>query len=1188
MQDTDFNGVVSFMLNCTRFDSKFSFPITTGKPTHNAACLLYKAREIVKAVRHSSIMKVTDVDLQNYFTTFTSLLSDSQYLSQDSDAQNAVKKLAQLEKDTLLLTTTEMMCSLAAVSTFLKQQLRDVAKDVVDASVNDLRVNTGLCIGSIKAYLVKCKKDFNENADKLTQAFDENADKHMQAFYENADKHMQSFDENADKHTQSFDENADKRTQALDENAEKHTQDYNELTAIRTRKFDEHADKRTQEYDELTDIRKKDFDENADKRLRDINELLGNTIFTETSYKQSCEELLRAMMKHYAKTLSHVTTSPLNDWVQARLDDIYMPPDLQLMKKVKGSFIKTGTQITEYMNVFLTDGEQSRHTFIQGEAGSGKSTFLAKLIMDWCSASTRKSVEAFSTAETNSGDHDSRLKCDHFFKDLKILTSYKFIFHVTLRDSLHEFDILEMIKQQIIDSIYSKEDRDTAYTLLNEIMKRERCLVLLDGLDEWTGTVGHNLPTLAVSLSQCDMLITTRPWKMTQSKIPDSKIDTLLQLEGVNKPFDISKRLLACRGDYNEIKDLDFESYVFKNDLYKLLFSPMMLSLIVHSWAEGTELKGSRCEIYSLLLESLIKKVNSETSEFQQPPYRCFTATQYIQPNIENLNNIAEAAFYLLFSDTREKALVFTITELNKFNLGQIDQENFALKSGILSATRKASSLRSYSSFSFIHKSIQEFLAAYHIARNTNLIDDVISGYLNSHEDAYLDISQVFIFLCGLNMSAANTLSGTMDEHDVVKFDRRFQDIILTGHREAVANQQTDILLKLSRYTDVYDENIRDLHSIWTQNKSNVLKMRIHVLDRKNYASHIEFKLSSCINLKSLELDGNGILLSDSASSVITKHPVRIVLKGAGPPQCADSIPVLPSIEEIILRNVTCSSSCLLSLFSTLLTVNHEVFCCLQGIFIECQEGAKWKIRVLINKGLDMKFSITINDDSPYIWKVLHGLNIKTLCLSGDLRDLDVHHVEWSRSLSSLTHLETLEIETTQVNLFKALHGLNIKSLSIDQSHINVDYVDSCSQSLASLKHLETLSIKASNNINGLWKALHGLAIKRLIIEQGDLNMDDVESPSQSLSSLTQLEMLILSFCQSAGSYVLKGPVTGNATGVAIVQSRLPGGNIGIPPEQSRAMALSFIAEWTSGDTRDETEPGLGGISNCLGATGEE
>ncbi|KAH3851759.1 hypothetical protein DPMN_094244 [Dreissena polymorpha] len=85
------------MLNCRRFDSKFSFPITTGKPTtHRPACLLYKAREIGIAVRRSSTMKVTDVDLQDYFTTLNNLLSDSRYLSHDSDAQNAVMKLAQV------------------------------------------------------------------------------------------------------------------------------------------------------------------------------------------------------------------------------------------------------------------------------------------------------------------------------------------------------------------------------------------------------------------------------------------------------------------------------------------------------------------------------------------------------------------------------------------------------------------------------------------------------------------------------------------------------------------------------------------------------------------------------------------------------------------------------------------------------------------------------------------------------------------------------------------------------------------------------------------------------------------------------------------------------------------------------------------------------------------------------------
>ncbi|KAH3812170.1 hypothetical protein DPMN_140594 [Dreissena polymorpha] len=87
-------------------------------------------------------------------------------------------------------------------------------------------------------------------------------------------------------------------------------------------------------------------------------------------------------------------------------------------------------------------------------------------------------------------------------------------------------------------------------------MEHEHCLVLLDGLDEWT-CKGHILPTLAVSYSRCSVLITTRPWKMTEAKITNSMIDTLLQLEGVNKPFEVSRRLLSCREDCKDSKTLD-------------------------------------------------------------------------------------------------------------------------------------------------------------------------------------------------------------------------------------------------------------------------------------------------------------------------------------------------------------------------------------------------------------------------------------------------------------------------------------------------------------------------------------------------------------------------------------------------------------------------------------------------------
>ncbi|KAH3783237.1 hypothetical protein DPMN_161170 [Dreissena polymorpha] len=1368
IQDTDFNGVVSFMLNCTRFDSKFSFPITKGKPTHSAACLLYKAREIVKAVRHCPIVKVTDVDIQNYFTTFTNLLSDSTYLSQDSDAQNAVKKLAQLEKDTLLLTREEMICFLEAVDTTLKQHLKDVAKDVVDVSVNDLRVNTVSCIDTIQAYLDTCKQElakqaeshkqafaenadkisqafhenadktsqafaekadktsqaftenadkrtqaftenavktsqafaenadktyqafaenadkrtqafienavktsqafaenadktyqafaenadkrtqaftenavktsqvfavnadktsqafaenadkrtqaftenavktsqafaenadktsqaftenaykctqaftenadkrtqaFAENADKTSQAFTENADKRTQAFAENADKTSQAFAEDADKTSQAFTENADKRTQAFAENADKHTQAFAENADKRTKALDENADKHMQDYDELTVTRKNEFDENADKHLRAINELYGNTTFTETFYKQSCEELLRAMMKHYAKTLSHVTTSPLNDWVQERLYDIYMPPDLQLMKKDKGSFMKAGTQITEYRNVFLTDGEPSRHMFIQGEAGSGKSTFLAKLVLDWCSANTTQSVEPLPPALTTSFDGDSSWKLTKLFKDLKTLTSYKFIFHVTLRDFVQDFEILEMIKQQTIDSIYSKKDRAHAYNLLNEIMKRERCLVLLDGFDEWTGTGGHNLPTLTIALSQCDMLFTTRPWKMTQSNIPDSNIDTLLQLEGVNEPFEVSKRLLACRGEYKESKALDnkqseFISYVRENDLHKLLVSPMMLLLIVQSWTEGTKLKGSRCEIYSLLLESLLKKANSETSEFQRPPFRCFTCTQYIKPNNEHVNCLAEAAFNLLFSDKRENSLVFSISELKNSNSMFHEQErlDFALKSGILSATRKESLLRSSSAFSFIHKSMQEFLAAYHIARNAqlNLIDGVISEYLKSHEDAYLDISQVFIFLCGLDIMSVNMLSGLMDERNNARvkawFDDELCSIILKGYREAVANAQTNIALTLS-HLDCQNSNVRDAHSFWKNNTFSPLSLYIKlshiylpVADKdgspatEEPPSHIEFNLSSCHMLKYLYLHYDGIWLKDSDSSAGPKYPVWIVLDNANPSQCTDPPPVLPSIKYIRLDHVRCSFTWLHSLFSTLLTVNHKVKCDIEYCEISPRvEGALiWKqyvnasITTDVNKCMNLSghnahdvellfkpiqsltqlktFNIELDTEAdtrrPSLWEALNSLYINRVTLSLDsvMCGLIVNNKSMLSQALLSNDTETICIYlNSQSNLMEDMHGLPIKSLILYGSvkSLKINHVSSVSTLLASLKKLEKLSFLESNDSPGLWEAVHSLNIKSLSLN--DRKLHNVSSFAQFLSSLTHLETL--------------------------------------------------------------------------------
>ncbi|KAH3714854.1 hypothetical protein DPMN_057556 [Dreissena polymorpha] len=197
----------------------------------------------------------------------------------------------------------------------------------------------------------------------------------------------------------------------------------------------------------------------------------------------------------YMGTLNHVTISPLNDYRHEKLGDVYMPPKIVQIFEDKGACKKTNTQVTQYRDVFSTNGKVNPRIFLQGEAGSGKTTFLAKLALDWCGE-----PHVYSASDTSS----------IFFSDVDVLKGFSFVFHITLRHSVKQFDVYTFIKEQIIDSIYSQKDREKAYRLLNEIMKREQCLVLLDGLDEWTRPGDHhNLPTFVVDHSKCDVIFNT-------------------------------------------------------------------------------------------------------------------------------------------------------------------------------------------------------------------------------------------------------------------------------------------------------------------------------------------------------------------------------------------------------------------------------------------------------------------------------------------------------------------------------------------------------------------------------------------------------------------------------------------------------------------------------------------------------
>ncbi|KAH3800558.1 hypothetical protein DPMN_154191 [Dreissena polymorpha] len=102
--ESDFNGVISIMLNCLHFQTCLSSSFLSPPPPDNQ-CQLEKVRQIGREVRHTANCQVTDADLQDYFLTLSTLLADPICLQHDPSAMIACTKLRDLQNDSISLDT---------------------------------------------------------------------------------------------------------------------------------------------------------------------------------------------------------------------------------------------------------------------------------------------------------------------------------------------------------------------------------------------------------------------------------------------------------------------------------------------------------------------------------------------------------------------------------------------------------------------------------------------------------------------------------------------------------------------------------------------------------------------------------------------------------------------------------------------------------------------------------------------------------------------------------------------------------------------------------------------------------------------------------------------------------------------------------------------------------------------------
>ncbi|KAH3775288.1 hypothetical protein DPMN_176689 [Dreissena polymorpha] len=163
------------------------------------------------------------------------------------------------------------------------------------------------------------------------------------------------------------------------------------------------------------------------------------------------------------------------------------------------------------------------------------------------------------------------------------------------------------------------------------------------------------------------------------------------------------------------------------------------------------KVSGSLCEINCILLDVLFKTANARKGYFQKgSSFQCLSNTRFIQQQIDIFDSLAKATFYLTFSN---KSLVFAERELLNY-MSEVQLE-FCLRAGVLTKRCSSSEVDQDAQFSFVHETVLEFMAAYHIA-NSN--QDCIANFQIESEYNVLEMSETIIYLCGLECKKANQL----------------------------------------------------------------------------------------------------------------------------------------------------------------------------------------------------------------------------------------------------------------------------------------------------------------------------------------------------------------------------------------------------------------------------------------------
>ena len=519
--------------------------------------------------------------------------------------------------------------------------------------------------------------------------------------------------------------------------------------------------------------------------------------FIYTALKAVQTELIHG----YKDITESVDVLPFGDSAGLSIQDIFVPllmeEDLATKERFHKPDASSGKMIENIKDLFYANDKTAKRIFIKGEAGSGKTLFCIKLLDAWCRAKHSKT-----------GVNDELQQC---------LSVFDLVFYIPLRHVSKGITYVKDMVEKLLPRSCLEQLR----------ILSTHCLVILDGLDEWPSPKGYTELPKMYGLVNCTLLCTMRPWKLTQLKIKFKPHDKIVQLLGL-KPKSVETLIthvlanfyhLETESDEFESRFTRYLSMTKQIEFGSLLAMPMMATTFCCMWYENdiheekekiqTRHMSNNSMTYSYLslMEAMIRRADEKhelasillqekqtvvlkVNYFRKCPTipNILKQFPYIHKYIDALLPLCRLAYNDLVAD--DTKLVFDKQQI-EVHIGH-QSLDLALKVGLISQAKAPGRFHQQNvSINFYHKSVEEVMAAIHIACGTSGGISSFCSHLSS-VSKIMEQGNMIRFVMGLHPTGGFKISEhvtrIMNQDDSSKYYRQnifsYYDTVKVIYRE--------------------------------------------------------------------------------------------------------------------------------------------------------------------------------------------------------------------------------------------------------------------------------------------------------------------------------------------------------------------------------------------------------------------